>query len=266
MGFLTIGLSVAQNIDQLFFTETAQLRDEFEALYSTLFKRPENYLKVIKCLSDGRKSGMTREEILRESKLSDGGSFSIILEELEECGFVRRFASADTSEINAMYQLIDNYTLFYYLCINKNAFSDEHYWSNTFNSTSYNTWKGLAFERVCLQHVPQIKAALGISGVQTNVCSWFSRGTVKKRGAQIDLVMQRADGFTDLCEMKHSSNVFTIDNAYAKDLKNKLDAYQELSKDKRTLHLVMVTTCGVTHNNYYNMIQNEVTMDDLFAF
>ena len=65
--------------------------------------------------------------------------------------------------------------------------------------------------------------------------------------------------------MKHSSNVFTIDNAYAKDLKNKLDAYKELSKDKRTLHLVMVTTCGVAHNSYYNMIQNEVTMDDLFA-
>ena len=52
-----------------------------------------------------------------------------------------------------------NYTLFHYLCIMKNA---------------HNTWKGHAFERVCLQHVPQIKAALGISGVQTNVCSWFA--------------------------------------------------------------------------------------------
>ena len=42
-----------------------------------------------------------------------------------------------------------------------------------------------------LQHVPQIKAALGIAGAQTNVCSWFSRGTEERRGAQIDLVMQR---------------------------------------------------------------------------
>ena len=167
--FLKKGLSVAQNVDQLFFTETAQLRDEFEALYAVLFKRPENYLKVIECLSDGRKTGMTREDILRESKLSDGGTFSTILEELEECGFIRRFASADTAETNALYQLIDNYTLFYYLCVKKNAFSDEHYWANTFTSTSHNAWKGHAFERVCLQHVPQIKAALGIAGVQTNV-------------------------------------------------------------------------------------------------
>ena len=263
--FLKKGLSVAQNVDQLFFTETAQLRDEFEALYSVLFKRPENYLKVIRCLSDGKKSGMAREEILRVCKLTDGGTFSTILEELEECGFIRRFASADTAETNALYQLMDNFTLFYYLCIKKNAFSDEHYWANTFTSTSHNAWKRHAFERVCLQHVPQIKTALGISGVQTNVCSWFTHGTEDRRGAQIDLVIQRADGFTDLCEMKHSSSTFTIDKEYASNLQNKLEAYQELSKDKRTLHLVMVTTNGTVHNSYFNMVQNEVTMDDLFA-
>ena len=263
--FLKKGLSVAQNVDQLFFSETALLRDEFEALYSILFKRPENYLKVIECLSDGRKSGMTREEILAASKLSDGGTFSIMLEELEVCGFIRRFASVDTAESNALYQLIDNYTLFYYLCIKKNAFSDEHFWSNTFTSSSHNTWKGHAFERVCLQHIPQIKSALGISGVQTNVCSWFVRGSAQQRGAQIDLVMQRADGFTDIFEMKHSTNVFTIEKDYANDLQNKLEAYRKLSKDKRTLHLVMVTTNGVIHNSYYNMVQYEVTMDDLFA-
>lgn len=263
--FLRKGLSVAQNIDQLMFSETAQLRDEFEALYAVLFKRPENYLKVIGCLSDGRKSGMTREEILRESKLSDGGTFSTILQELEECGFIRSFASADTAETNALYQLIDNYTLFYYLCIRKNAFSDEQFWSNTFTSPSHNNWKGLAFERVCLQHIRQIKAALGIAGVQTSICSWFTRGTKERRGAQIDLVIQRADGFTDLCEMKHTSSLFTIDKDEADILQNKLDAYRDLSKDKRTLHLVLVSSNEISRNNFYNMIQKVVTLDDLFA-
>lgn len=263
--FLKKGLSVAQNVDQLFFAENAQLHDEFEALYAVLFKRPENYLKVISCLSNGRKSGMSREEILKDCKISDGGTFSTVLEELEECGFIRRFASADTAEKNAMFQLIDNYTLFYYHCIKKNAFSDEHYWTNTFTSTSHNTWKGNAFERTCLQHIPQIKAALGISGVQTNACSWYTHGTADRHGAQIDLVIQRADGFTDLCEMKHSDNMFTIDGEYAKVLQNKLSAYQELAHDKRTPHLVMVTTSGVIHNSNYNMIQYEITMDDLFV-
>ena len=97
------------------------------------------------------------------------------------------------------------------------------------------------------------------------MCSWFTRGTAERRGAQIDLVIQRADGFTDICEMKHSTKIFTIDKKYASDLQNKLDAYQELSKDNRTLHLVMVTTYGVARNSYFNMVQNEITMDDLFA-
>ena len=35
---------------------------------------------------------------------------------------------------------------------------------------------------------PPEKAALGIAGVQTNVCSWFLRGTEERCGAQIDLV------------------------------------------------------------------------------
>ena len=263
--FLKKGLSVAQNVDQLFFSDMAQLRDEFEALYAILFKRPGNYLHVIECMSNGKKSGMTREEILNTSKLSDGGTFSTILDELEECGFIRRFASADTAETKAIYQLIDNYTLFYYHCVKKNAFSDEHYWSNTYTSTSHNVWRGLAFERVCLQHIPQIKAALGISGVQTNVCSWYARSTSEYRGAQIDLVMQRSDGFTDLCEIKYSTNDFTIDKDYAKELQNKFHAYQSLSKDRRTLHLVMITTNGVSHNSHYNMVQNEITQDNLFA-
>ena len=29
--------------------------------------------------------------------------------------------------------------------------------------------------------------------------------------------------------------------------------------------LAMVTTNGVAHNNYYNMVQKEITMDELFA-
>ena len=64
--------------------------------------------------------------------------------------------------------------------------------------------------------------------------------------------------------LKYSVNTFSIDNDYAKELQNKLDAYRELSKDKLTLHLVMVTTNGVAHN-YYNMVQKEINMDDLFT-
>ncbi len=77
--------------------------------------------------------------------------------------------------------------------------------------------------------------------------------------------MQRADGVTDLCEMKHSTTVFTIGRDYAQNLEYKVDAYRQLSKDKRTVQLVMVTTNGIARNSYMNIIQNEITLDDLFA-
>ena len=72
---------------------------------------------------------------------------------------------------DALYQLIDNYTLFYFQYIKGNKNNDLHYWTNNIGSPLHLPWSGLAFERVCLQHISQIKEALGISGVLSNVYS-----------------------------------------------------------------------------------------------
>lgn len=56
-------LSLLSNIDELFFADAhAMLRTEYNELYSTLFKRPDNYLAVIRMLTE-RKEGFTRKEI-----------------------------------------------------------------------------------------------------------------------------------------------------------------------------------------------------------
>lgn len=255
--FVRRGLSVSQNIDQLFFAEDAKLKDEFQALYHILFARPNSYIDVIKTLTH-RKAGLTREEILRHTKLTDGGSFSQVLDELEECGFIRRYIAFGKESQGTLFQLIDNYTLFYYHCIQKNAFSDEAYWSHTWLSGEHNVWKGLAFERVCLQHIPQVKLALGISGIVSNVCSW------RNANAQIDLLISRGDNVINICEMKYANAPFTIDKAYAQNLQNKIETFRNAVSPRQTLHLTLLTTYGVAQNEYWNMVQNEVTMDDLF--
>ena len=67
-------------------------------------------------------------------------------------------------------------------------------------------WAGVAFERVCLLHIAQLKKALGISGVKTAVCSWQHQADeVYGKGAQIDLLIDRADNVVNVCEMKYSS-------------------------------------------------------------
>lgn len=255
--FVRRGLSVSQNIDQLFFAEDAKLKDEFQALYHILFARPDSYIDVIKTLTH-RKAGLTREEILRHTKLTDGGSFSQVLDELEECGFIRRYIAFGKESQGTLFLLIDNYTLFYYHCIQKNAFSDEAYWSHTWLSGEHNVWKGLAFERVCLQHIPQVKLALGISGIVSNVCSW------RNANAQIDLLISRGDNVINICEMKYANAPFTIDKAYAQNLQNKIETFRNAVSPRQTLHLTLLTTYGVAQNEYWNMVQNEVTMDDLF--
>ena len=80
-------MSFAQNIDNIFFSEDAPLRGEFDELYSSLFCDPEPYIHVIDTL--GKKlSGMTREELKENGKLSANGNLTKILEDLEYCGFI----------------------------------------------------------------------------------------------------------------------------------------------------------------------------------
>ena len=57
---------------------------------------------------------MTREELLKTTHLADSGNLTIRLEELESCGFLRKYRQYGMKERNAVYQLIDNFTLFYY--------------------------------------------------------------------------------------------------------------------------------------------------------
>ena len=86
-------------------------------------------------------------------------------------------------------------------------------------------WSGTAFERVCLEHVPQIKATLGISGVYTEVNTWQCQADADAGifGSQIDLLIDRRDHVVSICEMKYSVNKFGIDKGYDEDLRNKLE-------------------------------------------
>lgn len=47
-------MSIAQNIDNLFFKDGGELRDEFDMLYASLFKNPEGYIKIVTALGEKR--------------------------------------------------------------------------------------------------------------------------------------------------------------------------------------------------------------------
>ena len=255
------GKSLAQNIDALCFSKHGELSGEFENLYASLFKKPENHTKIVEALSKKAK-GLSRDELLQETKLTNGGTFSKNLEELEQCGFIYRYKSLGTKSKFDLYQLVDFYTLFYLKHVRPNRYSDGSYWSHIVDSPKHRAWSGYAFEQVCLWHIEQIKAKLGISGVLTKVASWKSQHSTD--GAQVDLLIDRNDGVVNLCEMKYSTSEFTIEKSYDLNLRNKMDTFSRGSKTKKAVHLTMITTFGVRKNAYSGLVQSEVTMDALF--
>lgn len=262
--FIGKGISVAKNIDEMFFGENARLNGEFDELYAALFKHPEPYVAVVRELS--RKAvGASREDIIAALKIKDGGKLSSVLEDLENCGFIRKYNRIGTKLKHATYQLIDNYTIFYYTFLEGNLNNDPSFWELTQGTPAYNAWAGVSFERVCLLHIPQIKAALSIMGVISNVCSWRSLTTEPgSKGAQIDLLLDRNDRVINLCEMKFYNGEFTISRAYSENLRNKKCRFIEETGTRKAVHITMITTYGVRHNEYWNDIQSEVTADDLF--
>ncbi len=262
--------SLAQNIDSLFFAANAPLRNEFNDLYRALYKNASPHIAIVTALATKGK-GMTRQELLEASNLTDNGGFSLVLEELEQCGFIRVYeplgkkkpSRGKRQKPTTLFQLIDFYTLFYFKFIKDNHYQDEHYWTSSVNSPVHSVWSGLSFEMLCLWHTKQIKQALGILGVQTLACSW--RGTDGDKSAQIDLLLDRKDETINICEIKYARDEFEITGKYEAELTHKINTFATETKNRKTLILTLITTYGVKKNQHSDVVQSEVVMDDLFG-
>ena len=180
---------------------------------------------------------------------TDGGKFSECLRSLEECGFIRSFSAIGKLAKDAMFQLIDNFTLFHLEFLAGRNDVGEGFWSSTVTSAMQASWRGRAFERLCLAHVEQMKAALGISGVRTNVCSWtHAPSRVHPEGAQIDLLIDRADNVINLCEMKYSYGQYNLTSAECDKLLRRRDVFISVTGTGKSVHLTMVTPNGVAES------------------
>jgi hypothetical protein len=255
------GKSAFQNINDVCFTENGLLRNEFPNLFRSLFNNYQNHEAIINALTRKAK-GLTRDEIIDLSGLPNAGSTTRILNELEESGFIRKYVPFGKKLRNSLYQLVDFYSLFYLRFIKSSHLVDLPNWLTFLDSPDYRAWSGYAFEQICLYHLPQIKQALGISGVQTSVSSWRSLET--GNGAQVDLVIERRDQIINLCEMKFSINAFTIDNKYAEELRNKISMFKQETGTRKSVFLTLITTYGLNANSYASLAQNSLTMNALF--
>ena len=256
------GKSVAQNINDLCFSQKGILRIEFDNLYASLFKNAGKHITIIETLAKKAK-GMERTELLKLAKLADGGTATKILKELEESSFIQKYPAFGKSNRYVLYQLTDFYSLFYLKFIKNSSDLDKDFWLNSLDHPEIRAWSGYAFEQVCLMHLDKIKQALGISGIQTRSSAWI--GETDGQKAQIDLVIDRCDQVINLCEMKFSINRFDIDKRYAEELRTKIGVFKTATKTQKAIFLTLITTFGLQSSGHSGgLVQNDLTMDVLF--
>ena len=142
------------------------------------------------------------------------------------------------------------------------ATTDEHYWTNMMGKPLQNTWYGLSFERVCMLHIPQIKKKLGIDHIHTEYYSWRSRESVP--AAQIDLIIERADNLTNVCEIKYSQQPYSITKEEDTRIRNRIADFVSETNIRTGILFTMITTFGMRNNAYSSIAQASLTIDDLF--
>ncbi len=255
--------SLRDNIDNLFFRKRAELWNEFDQLYKTLFSNSAQYIKIVEALSSKR-TGLTRNEIIKKTGCPDNGDLSTMLSNLIHSDFVRACSGFGKKKNEVCYQLRDYFSCFYFRFIKDYHGRDEHFWTNSIGSAGVSNWAGLTFEQVCKDHISQIKKKIGIAAVLSEESSWSLRGGEDQEGAQIDLLIDRRDHVIDLCEIKFSENEFIIDKEYDQVLRNKREVFRTATKTNKTIQIVMVTTYGVKPNKYSSLVSAQVVLDDLF--
>ena len=256
-------LTPMQNIENQCFAKDGFLRREFNDLFASLFVRAERHIALVEAIATKTK-GLTREEIVRLSRLPNNGTTSQLLEELEESGFIRKYQPFQKNNRQSLFQLVDFYTLFYLKLIKNAHFEDSGNWLALTDSPIYKAWSGYAFEQVCLMHVPQIKQTLGISGIYSQSSSWRSKDA--ENGAQFDLLIDRRDRVISLFEIKFSSEPYTITKSYSEQLRQKIGVFKTETATRKAVWLAMLTPFGLKQNMYSgSLVQHSLDMNCLFT-
>ena len=261
---LKSGLSAMQNIQAICFSQTGYLRNEFDRLFASLFKNYHQHVVIIRALAT-RRTGLTRQEIIKITKFSNGGMLTEILDELEKSGFVSIHSGYGKKVKDTLFRLSDAYVLFYLTFIEplgKNTTID---FSQLSDLPQWKTWSGYTFENICIAHIAPIRKALGIFGIASSVSSFVASPEDGFSGAQIDMLIDRNDRTINICEIKFSSTIYEVTKKDVDNMGNKKQVFKYHTGTKKHLFTTLITTVGVVNNaNKINHIDQVVTLDDLF--
>jgi hypothetical protein len=258
------GKSAVQNIDTICFSKNGFLRNEFDNLYKALFRFPENYEAIVIALATKWK-GLTRDEIVKQVDMKEGGGISSKLNQLEQSGFITSYYPFQNKKKQKLFRLTDYYSLFYLKFIVGKQAKNEGYWQTLSQTQSWKSWSGYAFESLCIQHANKIKETLGIHGIFSEDYSFIAKPSDAHKGTQIDLLIDRNDQVINLCEIKFYNQEIQLTAAMAESILNKQNVFQMMTKTKKQIFITLISTFGMHPNKHsIGLVDNSITMDDLF--
>lgn len=256
------GLSLAQNIDELFYNDGAKLKYEYDRLFTSVFANPALSKSIVEMLFT-RNYGYSRKELREALHITDGGALTSTLNALLASDFVMKYVPFGLNKKTHYYKLMDPFCIFFLRFVKNADNISGDYWAQNVKSQQVVSWRGIAFENLCFGHIKQIKAALGISGVSTKQ-SAFSLKQDDSEGAQIDLLIERNDDIVNMCEAKYYSDEYAVSKDEYRKILHRQEELTKMISKKEIVHNTLITTFGLKENEYSGVFSNVISLDDLF--
>jgi hypothetical protein len=273
LNFMNPHKSIYQNIEDECFDISGRLMDEYNLVFNSLFTNSSHHKKVVEFIAS-RQKGVLLGEVTHKFSSLKGGSLSRILDNLVASDFIKKTAPLYNEKKGTIYRIIDEFILFYLKWIKsvpQSIFESPNtvYFQNIAKKTAFNSWKGFAFERLCLKHELQIREALGIHKILSIPSMVYFYDDKGKRSSQIDLLFERADNVISICEIKHCNTEYDLSKSDLQSLMQKKEDLRRYllrkKKSQKDIHICYITTNGLRHNQYFYQIQPLVLeLEDLF--
>lgn len=209
--------SAETNINHLCFQKEGLLFREYNQIFYDLFsKKAGSYDKIARLLAEGVKN---IDEICSLLNIEKSGNISQYMHDLVSVGFVAEdktwnIVSKKNSNLK-VFRLKDNYIRFYLKFIEPSIEKIDQGLTIQESITHFLNWEsvmGLQFENLVINNLVRLCKALGISINDVEKAGpFFQRPTKRKKGCQIDLLIQTRSRSLYICEIKFSISKIGMD-------------------------------------------------------
>ena len=242
--------SIAENIDELFFSNKDNLSSEFDRLFSSLFSDSKDHVKIVKVLG-AHAYGLTRDDLLKKTRLSSGGWIHDKLVELEAAGFIIGFIPYGHKKKQKTFRLTDEFCGFYLRWIGDEGSRKIQVkrGQSIFQSAERYQWMGIQFENFILKNSQAVIDAIKIN----NIVSWA--GPYRDDQGQIDLLIDRSDGCMSLIEIKYTEQPLVWTSEMEKSLQKKVFEFE--NKFKKQIIPCLLSFAGIKGKTSAHLIASD---------